>query len=582
MDPRVEDPDGAALLEHPAELQIDESTRGLTWRYIFALVTIAVLSIVVQLLVQHSVSLAFHDVHVVNRAGLQRMLSQRISKAALILEHEPAGPARDELQRAYDAWSQGHRGLVEGDGALDLPGNNSFKVQQLFFLLEPDYQAMAAAARTLLSLTTDMASRRGALAQLLAHEGPFLAQMDTIVERFESESEERTRQLTRGQAGLLGWVLLALLLEGLFVFWPAVRRIRAVLEALAARSQEKAALLAAIPDRVVLFRRDGGIRHNLVQPLREDTPLHSLRQLVPPTVAPIALRAVETTIDTGAVQQFDGGGVGPKSQRIELRMARYDADTAVALVRDVTEQRLLERRLLDTAAEEQRRIGIELHDGICQQLTGIQLFVQSLQTRALREGAVGVEPLRQLRDFIDQSAQEARRLSHSMYPMVIDIYGLSRGLPQLCAEFSTLTGIGCECRVAIGAHTPPADAPIHLYRITQEALANAVRHARPSRIEVTLVQDVDALILTISDDGIGIDLAHIKSGGMGLHTMQHRAQAIGARLEIAARASGGTEIRCLLPTVSGAREGGQDLAADPGPPSADAPPRSPASPVDSG
>jgi signal transduction histidine kinase len=552
VEPRVEElsSDGAVRLEHPAELQIDESTRGLTWRYIFALATIAVLSIVVQLLVQHSVSLAFHDVHVVNRAGLQRMLSQRISKAALLLERDPSGPAREELRRAYEAWSQGHRGLGLGDATLDLPGNNSAEVGQLLALLEPDYQVMAAASRLLLDPTSDLASRQNALSRLLAHEGRFLAQMDAIVERYESESEERTRQLTRGQAGLLGWVLLALLLEGLFVFWPAVRRIRVVLEALAARSQQKAALLAAIPDRVVLFRRDGEISRNLVQPQSEGAPPQSLRQLVPPTLAPIARRAVETTIDTGAVQQFDGGGVGPESQRIELRMARYDTDTAVVLVRDVTEQRLLERRLLDTAAEEQRRIGIELHDGICQQLTGIQLFVQSLETRARRDGEVAAEPLRQLQEFIDQSAQEARRLSHSMYPMVIDVYGLSRGLPQLCAEFSTQTGVRCECQVEIGAHTPPADAPIHLYRITQEALANAVRHARPSRVDVVLVQDADALILTISDDGIGIDPAQSKGEGMGLHTMQHRAQAIGARLEIGARATGGTEVRCILPTLS--------------------------------
>ena len=160
------------------------------------------------------------------------------------------------------------------------------------------------------------------------------------------------------------------------------------------------------------------------------------------------------------------------------------------------------------------------------------------------------KPLRQLQEFIDQSAQEARRLSHSMYPMVIDVYGLSRGLPQLCAEFSTQSGVRCECQVEIGAHTPPADAPIHLYRITQEALANAVRHARPSRVDVALVQDADALILTISDDGIGIDPAQSKGEGMGLHTMQHRAQAIGARLEIGARATGGTEVRCILPTLS--------------------------------
>ena len=558
-------------VEHPDELQIDESTRGLTWRYIFALATIAVLSIVVQLLVQHSVSLAFNDVHVVNRAGLQRMLSQRMSKAALLLERDPSGPARQELQQAFDGWSEGHRGLVGGDPSLELPGDNSPHVAQLFTLLEPDYQAMVGAAQVLLASATDEAGRRAALAQLLAHEGRFLAQMDAIVDRYESESEERTRQLTRGQAGLLGWVLLALLLEGLFVFWPAVRRIRAVLEALAARSQQKAALLAAIPDRVVLFRRDGEIRHNLVQPLSEGTPPQSLRQLVPPTLAPIALRAVRTTIDTGAVQQFDGGGIGPDSQRIELRMARYDADTAVALVRDVTEQRLLERRLLDTAAEEQRRIGIELHDGLCQQLTGIQLFVQSLQTRAMRESAVGAEPLRQLQEFIDQSAQEARRLSHSMYPMVIDVYGLSRGLPQLCAEFATLTGIRCECTVAIGDHMATAEAPIHLYRIAQEALANAARHARPSRIDVALVNEVDALILTIADDGVGIDPAQIRSGGMGLHTMQHRAQAIGARLEISPREAGGTEIRCILPTVDG--QGDRRQAAEPAGPSAAAPPR---------
>ena len=115
----------------------------------------------------------------------------------------------------------------------------------------------------------------------------------------------------------------------------------------------------------------------------------------------------------------------------------------------------------------------------------IQSALQQIDVDNPRQKSVLVVSLGM--NFIDVAgaemfAQEARRLSHSMYPMVIDVYGLSRGLPQLCAEFSTQSGVRCECQVEIGAHTPPADAPIHLYRITQEALASSAPTSLPVNV----------------------------------------------------------------------------------------------------
>jgi diguanylate cyclase (GGDEF)-like protein len=199
-------------------------------RYIVALSLIALLTIGAQWLLQSLLIGQEPDSRVVNIAGRQRMLSQKITKASLYL-HTAESPeqqrsARDQLQQALDLWRQSHRGLQVGDAGQELPGNNSREVRELFAAIEPPFQAMVAAAETMISLPADARIADAAIHALIDHEPAFLAGMDAIVFRFDAEAKQKVDRVRVIEAGLAATTLLVLVLEAVLIFAPAVRRMR--------------------------------------------------------------------------------------------------------------------------------------------------------------------------------------------------------------------------------------------------------------------------------------------------------------------------------------------------------------------
>ncbi|MEM6655763.1 MAG: histidine kinase dimerization/phospho-acceptor domain-containing protein, partial [Planctomycetota bacterium] len=204
------------------------SGRRLTLLYIFALSTVAVLSVGAQLLIQRQLHTGEGDSRVINFAGRQRMLSQRLAKSALRLKSVDADGRTEslaELKETVDLWTRTHDGLLQGDAELRLPGGNSPAVTELFAVIEPDYLAMAAAARTLLTGDAGSPPDREAIATIQRHENRFLTGMDEIVSQYVLEAEHRVERLSRLELAILALTLLVLLAEGVLIFRPAVRRI---------------------------------------------------------------------------------------------------------------------------------------------------------------------------------------------------------------------------------------------------------------------------------------------------------------------------------------------------------------------
>lgn len=212
--------------------EADSVWKRLTTLYVLALSTVALLAIIGQVLVHVVLEQQHDDAHVINIAGRQRMLSQKLVKAGLALSHSENATDRQrysaELQDALIMWQQSGDGLRYGDPSLDLPGTNSTLVAQGYADIEPAYQAMQQAARTLLT-EPDEAAHEAALATLLAHESVFLAGMDSIVFQYAAEAEARVSRIRSIEYALLFITLLVLLLEGLYVFRPTARRIRKAL-----------------------------------------------------------------------------------------------------------------------------------------------------------------------------------------------------------------------------------------------------------------------------------------------------------------------------------------------------------------
>lgn len=209
--------------------------RKLTWLYVSALTSIALMAIVGQVLIQSVLSQQKHDAFVVNIAGRQRMLSQKLSKGALALSFagDPLGrdARRRELSAVVALWERSHLGLQLGDEKLGLPGENSAEVRRMFTGIEAAHREMVAAAKVIAtSHDADEIARQVRL--VLENESKFLPGMDQIVFQYSRESGDRVTRVARLEWLLLFITLGLLALEGAFVFRPAALRLRRTIEEL--------------------------------------------------------------------------------------------------------------------------------------------------------------------------------------------------------------------------------------------------------------------------------------------------------------------------------------------------------------
>lgn len=219
----------------------DDGPRRLTIYYICALSLVALLSVLGQFLVQRQLSRQLGDSKVVNLAGRQRMLSQRVCKCAALLADVSAmhehNRYRDELREQLPTWRRTHDGLQQGDAELGLPNDDDPATTAVFARLNPIFDAMFAAAERL-TTAEDATAVRAAASLLLAEEPKYLEAMDEIVYQYEQAGRVRVERLRVIERVLLVLTLLVLLLEGLLVFRPAAHRIRDSFVSLRRTSEE--------------------------------------------------------------------------------------------------------------------------------------------------------------------------------------------------------------------------------------------------------------------------------------------------------------------------------------------------------
>jgi two-component system CheB/CheR fusion protein len=247
---------------------------------------------------------------------------------------------------------------------------------------------------------------------------------------------------------------------------------------------------------------------------------------------------------------------------IDLSVSEIDhLGLYTGIVRDISRHRALEEELLRIAGEEQQRIGQDLHDETGQELTALLLLADTLVEEAQGGKPHDQQLADKVRDGIRRALNQVRSYSRGLMPVDLDAEGLQAALATMAAGIAESHDIECtfECRAPV--QVGDGKAATHLYRIAQEAITNAVRHARPSRIQVSLTEGSDAIRLQVADDGVGIGRVPLNGEGLGLRIMRHRANLIGAQLTVAPRRDGGTEVVCMLakgrpqaPAVSDTRE----------------------------
>jgi signal transduction histidine kinase len=210
------------------------------------------------------------------------------------------------------------------------------------------------------------------------------------------------------------------------------------------------------------------------------------------------------------------------------------------------EQKRLEREIFAAGERERHSIGADLHDGLGQQLTALELMCTALKEDAAPHPNLekGLDRMgRLLREAITQT----RSLARGLVPVGNDPEALQMGLAELSHHINGLRRAHCtfESRGNVAVHDPFVAG--HLYRIAQEAVNNAVKHARAKNVVIQLSESGGVLTLEISDDGAGLPKNGSKPTGLGLGMMQHRASVMGAELTVTSKRGAGVSIRCVLP-----------------------------------
>jgi PAS domain S-box-containing protein len=213
---------------------------------------------------------------------------------------------------------------------------------------------------------------------------------------------------------------------------------------------------------------------------------------------------------------------------------------------DITERKRLEKEILEISDREQRRIGQDLHDGLCQQLAALELMSEVLEQRLLSRCKSESERAGEIALHVRESINQARLLARGLSPVTVESDGLMAALQELCSNTERFFQVRCsfQCQTPVLIEDPASGT--HLFRIAQEAVSNAIRHGKAREIQVTLEPLGSRLSLEIRDRGRGIPVPLEKHKGMGLHIMQYRARMIGGSLTIQRLPEGGTLIRCVL------------------------------------
>jgi PAS domain S-box-containing protein len=219
---------------------------------------------------------------------------------------------------------------------------------------------------------------------------------------------------------------------------------------------------------------------------------------------------------------------------------------------DITEQKRLERQIQEISEQEKRRIGQDLHDGLGQYLTGIAFMSRLLQRKLAERNQPEAAEAEKIATLVNKTVFQARDLARGLCPVELENNGLHAALQDLSCTTEKLFNVSCTVECDSDVRISDNNTALHLYRIAQEAINNAVKHGKAQQIGLVLAKTAGAISLTIRDDGVGFPKTDSRSNGIGLRVMNYRAGMIGATLSIQGHRGGGTLVSCQLPGLEAA------------------------------
>jgi len=466
----------------------------LTRYYIVALTLVAVLTVSGLFLIRRTINNLNHDSRVVNVAGRQRMLSQRLTKLAILKTESISTDDSVRIGSLLNLWKSNHEQLLHGRIKMEseFAVLKSDSIKKMYRNLDPVFQTIYKKLLIVDDPSVSEPERKKALQVILATEPAFLNQMEEIVFQFDKESYRRIRILEQIEWILDILTLLVLLAEGILIFRPVVNTTRRVVRLLAESEEE----VKIANDKLKIINSQ-------------------------------LLRAQDDLIRS-------------EEEKYQLQLAENRVRTAA---------------LIEGQEEERKRFALELHDGIGQMLTGLKLHAEKLKQVQFADEKQRLR-FNKLVSLIQDTIQTTRQVSFNLMPSVLSDFGLSSALNLLCEQTTELSGVkvafeGSRERIML---SKPME--IGLYRIAQEALNNAIKHAESDNIKIKLEQTQNRIFLEIEDDGKGFLISNLKNKKEsfltqnGIENIRTRTQLLNGEVKIVTNVNAGTKLIVLIPYKS--------------------------------
>ncbi|MEW4925581.1 ATP-binding protein [Algibacter sp. 2305UL17-15] len=583
--------------------------------YIIALSTIALSVIISQILIRKHLSAQESDSTVINVAGRQRMLSQKLTKDVVSLSSEahPEKKTRlkNNIKSTLHLWELSHKALQKGNDSLGLPKTNSPEVSTKYKLLNPVFDTISTASKSIIETIENnpkapLTSYSSKIEKVKAHEGSFLKIMDEIVNQYDLEADEKVERLRKLELWLTGLTLFILLGELLFIFWPAAKSVKSVLADLLhaekhakkmafdadelSQAKEKSikelrALSRAMDDTLLFARilpngsvvhmgnkfsrlfkyskfNDGMMFWNMLSQV--ETEQAAIEDLITRHKKTGWQGEVKSTTKDGKDIWLEMAIIpySPTEEKSELliiaseiterKIAQLEIGrlTEKSFQEKMNQQKIISSKIIENQEKEQNRIAKDVHDGIGQMLTGLKYNLESIDPKDVEKATVKIEHLKELTSNIIKGVRTA---TFNLTPPELTDHGIVPALTKLTQELGRLTGkeIVLFNKTDFNQRMDSL-SEINIYRITQEAINNAIKYADSTHILVSLSHSKDILSIVIDDNGKGFDptkVKHVKSGdgGMGLTFMQERIKYIDGRLFLTSAKGKGTRVTLNIP-----------------------------------
>lgn len=590
----------------------------LSRRYLIALSLLALTILLSQGLIQGFLKKQTNDSRVINVAGRQRMLCQKIAKQVLQIDSDLSFDEKNKLQKELEEtlklWTSSHEGLKNRSTKLELSGENSKSVKAMFEEIGPPYQLMVDACQKIQALLQSPPTEQSAtqfrplINQVLENENTFLTGMNDIVFQYDWEAKNKVLNLGRIEFFLLLVALGALLLELLLIFRPTAVFVQKTVERLTLAEQEakdkaleitqlfeakeqsvqelralnfavdQATLFASISldgrliymsEKLITFlgyknaKPKGQFTEVLTQNEEEQEYLFQIirtprSEMWTGEVAITTVKQKKCWLELSIVPIHRSGvkqdylilcsDITVRKQA-ELELKKLNQEK---FKEEIRLQKLRSSHVVEAQEKERERIAKDMHDGIGQMLTALKFNIESLNPDHPEKLTPKIDGLKKLSSDLIKGVRIA---TFNLTPPELTDYGVSMALAKLCKELGRLTGqnILFENKTQFDQRLDSI-VETNIYRITQEAVNNAVKYAKADYVLVTISHSKNMMSIMIDDDGIGFDKEEISKkevsemgSNMGLTFMQERVTFISGRLFIRSTKGEGTRITINVP-----------------------------------